>query len=347
MISVDQLTAPLAGSDPCGEDLSLGTSLIELDTLVLGKPETQFGAAEEPDWREVQKRSLKLFEHSRDLRVALALALSLLKTQGLPGLQTGVEVVRGLIEKHWDHVHPKLDPEDSNDPLQRMNLLSVLSAPLGSSGDPMRFIERLREVPLTDSRQVGRFPFGRIYDGKMATDDPAQRLDPAQLDAAFRDTPPEKREALYRAAKESFDHLRGIEAALQIHVSAVQLPNFVELKAALASIQEIIAPYVAQVQATGSGAVADGSPAQDAAPHSGGAQVSSGPAIPGRISNRQDVLRALEQIRGYYQQHEPASPIPLLVRRVERMVPMSFLEIMNEIAPDGVNQVTTIVGPQP
>src|SRR5947209_15550035 len=64
-----------------------------------------------------------------------------------------------------------LDPEDNNDPLQRMNLLSVLSAPLGSAGDPMRFIERLREIPVANSRQLGRIAFGRIYDGKMGAED--------------------------------------------------------------------------------------------------------------------------------------------------------------------------------
>lgn len=340
MISVDQLTAPLAGESPSGEDLSLGTSLIELDTLVAGKPETQFGAAEEPDWRAVQKTSLELFNRTRDLRVALALSLSLLKTQGLPGLHSGVAVIRGLIEKLWENVHPKLDPEDNNDPLQRMNLLSVLSAPLGSSGDPMRFIERLREIPVANSRQLGRITLGRIYDAKMATDDPAQRVDPSQLEAALRDTADEERQALYQASQQTLEDLRGVEAALQVHVSAVQLPNFSDLKTALGLIQETLAPYVAHAATSAANSnVAPGAPATAAA---AGAAAS----VPGRISSRQDVLRALEQIRNYYKQHEPASPIPLIVHRLERMVPMTFLEIMNEIAPDGVSQVTTVVGPQ-
>ena len=208
----------------------------------------------------------------------------------------------------------------------------------------MRFIERLREIPVANSRQLGRITFGRIYDGKLATDDPDQRLDPSQLDAALRDTPEEERQALYQAAQDTMEDLRGTEAALQVNVSAVQLPNFSELKTVLGMIQEILAPYVAHAATAATSAdVAAGSSAGT----SGSASAPAAASVPGRISSRQDVLRALEQIRNYYKQHEPASPIPLIVHRLERMVPMTFLEIMNEIAPDGVTQVTTIVGPQP
>lgn len=343
MISVDQLTAPLSGEDPCGEDLSLGTSLIELDALVLGKPETQFSEAEEPNWREVQEQTLELLNRSRDLRVAVGLALALLKTQGLPGLQSGLAVIRGLIEKHWAGLHPKLDPEDNNDPLQRMNILGVLSAPLGSAGDPMRFIERIRDIPLTNSPQLGKIPFGKIIDGKRALDDPAQRVDPAQVDAALRDTPAEHRAGLYQAALDTLDHIKGIETALKGNVSPAQLPNFGDLKTALTEMRDILAPHVESAVAPS----ATTTTATDAPAADGGAARPAGPYTPGKISNRQDVLKALEQIRTYYQQNEPASPIPLMIRRLERMVPMTFIEIMNEIAPDGMNQVTTIIGQQP
>jgi type VI secretion system protein ImpA len=139
---------------------------------------------------------------------------------------------------------------------------------------------------------------------------------------------------------ETLENVRGIEAALQTHVSAVQLPNFSDLKNTLSSMLEILAPHVAH--AAGPSPGIETSPG----PTTAGAKNDSAPSTPGRISSRQDVLRALEQIRQYYKQHEPASPIPLMVHRLERMVPMTFLEIMTEIAPDGVNQVTTIIGPQ-
>lgn len=339
MISVETLSAPLPGADPCGEDLSQGTSLIELDALILGKPETQFSEAEEPDWREVQERALELINRSRDLRVALALVLASLKIDGLPGLEAGVQLLRELVEKHWENLHPKLDPDDNNDPLQRMNLLSVLAAPLGYAGDPMRFIERLRELPLANSPQLGKFTFGQIDDSRRAAGDSPQKLDPAQVDAALRDTPAEQRQALHLAAGKTLEHLRALHGLLKERGSVSQVPNFGELETALSSVLAILAPYV-------EGAAPPVEAASSASAGAGGSAAAAPAHVPGTVSTRQDVLRVLVQIREYYDRHEPASPIPLMIRRVERMVPMSFIEIMNEIAPDGMNQVNTIIGRQ-
>ena len=64
----------------------------------------------------------------------------------------------------------------------------------------------------------------------------------------------------------------------------------------------------------------------------------------GEIRSREDVVRALERISGYYAKHEPSSPIPLLVDRCKRLVMMGFLDIIRELAPDGVGQIETLSG---
>jgi type VI secretion system protein ImpA len=56
------------------------------------------------------------------------------------------------------------------------------------------------------------------------------------------------------------------------------------------------------------------------------------------------VVRALERISAYYAKHEPSSPIPLLVERCKRLVTMGFLDIIRELAPDGVRQIETLSG---
>jgi type VI secretion system protein ImpA len=337
MISVAEVCVPIPGDDPCGEDLSLGTSLIELDSLVLGKAETQFSEAEDPDWKEVQQTCIDLFKRSLDLRVGVALSLAAMKLDSLPGFREGVGILRTLVEQYWDTVHPKLDPEDNNDPLQRMNGLAILGAPLGSTGDPMRFQERLRQIPLTNSRQIGRFTFGAIFDAKRATSEggavPAG-IDLAQVEAAFRDTPPEDLEVTYKAATEVLEQLQGLEAALSARVGPSQTPNLEELKTSLTALQGTVGPYLANP-------VAAADSAQN--PDENG---STGGRISGNISSRDDVLRVLAQVRAFYASNEPASPIPLLVRRIERMVPMTFLELMTDMAPDALGSVNTIVGPQ-
>src|SRR5882724_7456696 len=164
MISPEQLTAPLAGDDPCGADLAAGPQLIELDALVRGKPKTEFRAAIEPDWVAVRKTCVELFEKSRDLRVAVTLARALLYTEGLQGLSEGLAVIQGLLEKHWASVYPKLDPDDHNDPLQRMNTLSIIATPRETLDDPPRSVTPLGEIVLAQSRQFGRYTFDAIVE---------------------------------------------------------------------------------------------------------------------------------------------------------------------------------------
>jgi type VI secretion system protein ImpA len=66
----------------------------------------------------------------------------------------------------------------------------------------------------------------------------------------------------------------------------------------------------------------------------------------GAISSREDVLRVLDRVCAYFAQHEPSSPVPLLLKRAKRLVSKDFLEILRDLAPDGVAQAEAIRGPE-
>jgi type VI secretion system protein ImpA len=68
------------------------------------------------------------------------------------------------------------------------------------------------------------------------------------------------------------------------------------------------------------------------------------PAGVNGVSSREQVIAALDQILAYYDQHEPASPIPLLIKRAKRLVPMDFLDLMEDLAPSAVKQLKEIGG---
>ncbi|MGK2926590.1 MAG: ImpA family type VI secretion system protein, partial [Lysobacterales bacterium] len=78
----------------------------------------------------------------------------------------------------------------------------------------------------------------------------------------------------------------------------------------------------------------------------GTAAVAAGSAAPrsGPISNRSDVVRALERVCEYYSVQEPSSPVPLLLRRAQRLVEKSFMEILEDMVPDGVSQARIVSG---
>jgi type VI secretion system protein ImpA len=72
-----------------------------------------------------------------------------------------------------------------------------------------------------------------------------------------------------------------------------------------------------------------------------------GRGMPGQIRSRDDVVRTLDQICAYYDRSEPSSPVPLLMRRARRLVTMSFVDIIKDMAPDAVSQVALIGGSEP
>ncbi|HWW71597.1 MAG TPA: type VI secretion system protein TssA, partial [Duganella sp.] len=83
--------------------------------------------------------------------------------------------------------------------------------------------------------------------------------------------------------------------------------------------------------------------AQGAAGADGGRRATP---ITGEIANRADVVRMLDKLIGYYEQHEPSSPLPLLLVRAKRLAAMSFMEILEDLAPDGIQQASLIRGRQ-
>ena len=62
------------------------------------------------------------------------------------------------------------------------------------------------------------------------------------------------------------------------------------------------------------------------------------------VESREDVLHILDQVCTYYELFEPASPVPLLLKRAMRLVEKNFLEIIEDLAPDSMAQIEKICG---
>ncbi|MDR0479053.1 MAG: hypothetical protein LBH31_04485 [Burkholderiaceae bacterium] len=66
----------------------------------------------------------------------------------------------------------------------------------------------------------------------------------------------------------------------------------------------------------------------------------------GFLNSRADVVNAMDAICTYLERHEPTNPVPLLIRRAQRLMDMNFLDIVKDMSPDGLNQVLNLAGPQ-
>ena len=221
-IDIESLLSEVSPEAPCGEDISYDASFLALEDMLRTKAaggvvEGVEEAVEEPNWREIREKSLELLQRSKDLRVALYLVLALLRTEDLAGLRDGLALLRGLLERFWDQVYPHLDPDDNNDPLERINILQSLSPETVSEQDPMKFKQRLAEVPLCNSAQMGRFSLRNIQIAKgeitVAGDEAAEAPGMSVIDAAFQDTATDELETISQATEEALGHLAGITTA--------------------------------------------------------------------------------------------------------------------------------------
>jgi type VI secretion system protein ImpA len=332
MSSFQPFLGPIPGDNPCGKDIRYDAAFLDLETLAKGKEETQFStlskAELEPNWKQVQTAALELLPKSKHLRLGILATLASLQLEGLPGFANGMVLLADWTKNHWDGLYPSLDPEDNNDPTERVNLLQALCSP-DSAGD--RVLQRLAGVPLAESAQLGRYSLRSILESPGKP----------EIDAAFRDTDKETLQLRYGAAGDAIAAVKAMQESLTEKLGAGRAPNFHELDAMLKQIQNRIAPYLGQ---------------ETLAPEISTETSSGGPspgvvqgrnATPGTIANREDVVNALRAVCAYYKSHEPASPIPLLLERAQRLVNKDFLEIINDMAPDSMAQISLISGKQP
>lgn len=339
MIKAEELLNRIAEDKPCGEDVSYDPAFQELETLLKGKPEDPFAGtkAEDPDWKLLRARCLELWPRSKNLRLATALSLAVLKTDGLPAFRESLALLKGLLEQYWATCYPLLDAADNNDPTERVNIIASLAAPVGTAGDPMKLLERLRQVPLANSAQVGRFSMEDILRSETGQARPdGQPAPPASLiEAAFKDTKPADLETLYQAATDSIVLAQEIDNFLTKTLGASNAPDLSLLPRELAEVQKRLAPYV---------------PAGRAAPGEPGAVSSNGVAaqpISGEIQSRQDVVRMLEKMCDYYKRREPSSPVPYVLKRAQRLAEMDFMQIIDDMSPDSVKEIQKITGDKP
>src|SRR5258707_1095940 len=59
-------------------------------------------------------------------------------------------------------------------------------------------------------------------------------------------------------------------------------------------------------------------------------------SVSGQLQSRDDVVRMLDKLCEYYARAEPSSPVPLLLQRAKKLVPMNFMEIVKDLIPDAV-----------
>ncbi|SFG09267.1 type VI secretion system protein ImpA [Duganella sp. CF458] len=321
---MNELLAEVTEHPPCGPYLEYDPLYQELERIAGGKAEQRLGdnviPAEPPDWSDLKQKSLNLFSRTKDLRVAALLTRALVRTEGISGLSEGLSLVRAMLERYWDDVHPKLEIEGEHDPAVRLNTLAFLS-------DSNALLADVRNALIVPSGAMGRVSVRDllIATGKFkpAGTETAPQL--AQISAAIT-VAASKDSSAFEAARHGISGIDAIRALLLEKLDPAAAPDMAELLAVLKAVAQAY------------------DDAMGIAPRGGDQPVTEDPAIQGEIRDRDDAIRQLEKICLFFERTEPGNPAPLLIRRAQRLMNKSFVEIIQDLAPDSLGRIQDIAG---
>jgi type VI secretion system protein ImpA len=329
--SVESLSQPVSEDSPSGENLEYDPLFLEMEKLLRPRSESMVeeGAdtVDEIDWRAVEKCTRDLRERTRDLRIQVNAAIAALNTKGIEVFRDNLGVLHDLVDGLWDSVHPQLDPDDNNDPTLRMSTLQVLD-------DHRLVVMPLERVKLAELKGVGAFG-ARDADLALGREMAGRGEEVPDLNLvrqAFLTADQEQLAATATAVSDSQELLRKIDTAWRAKTEDPSGLDFAHILKALGKISTVIDEFKPTPAVEGDGT---------AATEPGG---QAAPAAAGAVTSRADVIRVLDKVCEYYQVHEPSSPIPLLLRRAQRLVEKSFMEILEDMVPDGVNQARLVSG---
>ncbi|MGS0754804.1 type VI secretion system protein TssA [Roseateles sp. GG27B] len=325
------------GDEPCGSDLEYEPAFLQLAEAAAGKPETQFAAAEAPNWPEVKSLAEALLARTRDLRVAMWWARAVLNLEGIGALPEILRLLHGLLDTFWEQLHPGLDPDDG-DAFARTSTLGSLDTLDGLLGD-------LRQAKISNDRRLGGL---RVRDIEIGLDRLTPKPDESprtggQITGMLGELP-ELTEQLRATCASSRAALLQLQRLMNDRFGADSAVDVKALKAMLDAVTLVLPAALpdqddALANDTDTEAFAL-SPASSTPRRGGGLGLTS-------IDSRQDAITAIQMVCAYLERSEPTNPAQFLLRRAERLINKNFLQLVRDLAPEAVAEIARIMGVDP
>ncbi len=330
-LTTEDILKDIDADNVCGLDLRYDPAFMELFNTLKVKDLDQFsGEAAEPiNWRNVKKLSEDLLAKTIDLNVLVAYLRALLALEGFSGLDAGLNLIKVVFEERWEHLHPQLDPEDGNDPFERVNILATLS-------DYQIFLKPIQQTTLIESKKTGAFNLRSINLASGKSQPTATEVDVSQglIDGAIIEMGLEDLKIRLASISNSLDALNTINKVLS------NGENFAELSKLLIELKVFLNNAIASKD----GEEEPEEVNEDAVTINTHPSVKK--SISGTINNNDDVIKTLKLVCEYYKKNEPSSPVPLVIERAIRLVGKNFIEVLKDLAPGGLNEMYIVSGNQ-
>jgi type VI secretion system protein ImpA len=323
--NLEFLAEPISADSPCGVDLEYTQLLASFDALrIFGNPTP---LPPEVDWPAIRQQALTALEQSRDLRILIHLAVAMLRTEGITGFVSVLAVAERWVMERWELVFPRLE----DDALARRNALSCLA-------DPMAIVAPLRRHVVINHRQLGSITLRDLENLTGQPDSVVSDIgmpDPTQVTALLALTPVDELSTLVAALAGGTNSLDNIVANMQQHAGPQAVPEFAPLAKPLIRIRKALTEHLATRAQTNT-----------MAPqlHTVGATTAAVGTGDEEIQSREAAIRAIDAAMLFFRKYEPSSPVPMLLERARRLVAKDFLEVLQDIAPEGLPQARIVGG---
>ncbi|WP_340608864.1 type VI secretion system protein TssA [Xenorhabdus bharatensis] len=350
--NIDALLAPINSESPCGENLEYDDDFLLLEQSLVGKTEQQFGdfliPAESPNWLEVEKQATNLLlTRTKDLRIIIALMHSWVEARGLSGYADGLDLIKQTLERYWDEVWPKLEFDGDYDPLFRLNTLADIE-----DGSPL-ILKVQNSILLKNVLQ--ELSFRDVYsllDGSI-TEISGYTGGRTRLLKELKQQSSSPEISILVGIR---DHITTLNELIRRHLPDHHAIEFSLLLKHLNTVIEfslLKTPSSAEAPTTDSNKTAPASESVNK-PVSTSVKNTVIPAPSADLSsfdwyeveahNREEVRMLLEKVKLYFITHEPSHPAPMMIDRIQQLIDRNFIDIISNLAPEGLHQLAIIFG---
>ncbi|MCQ2966235.1 MAG: type VI secretion system protein TssA [Alphaproteobacteria bacterium] len=340
MSEFSELKVPVSADAVVGENCEYDPLYVILEDLVRGDPEN----GTDPDWRGLKKNCLELWKKTRDLRVATYLCIAETQINGLSGLADGLDLIRWLLNEYWNDLYPKLDPDDDNDPLERLNILMMLSPDPGAFDDVIMFPSKLRQIKLVSGLNYTLRDV-MIANGEIESETP---VDMNLINAEMM--------AKAGQVKEKYDLIKQINETVSAMIEETNAKLTGGYSLSIVSLQKELKRFTSFYEKHVMNEENDDAESVQAEQAGVGENTSVGSVAPVAVKNskvsianvkassRAEALLLLKKGMEYFQAEEPTSPVPYLIQRALRLAEMNFMDLLQDIAPDALSRGRDILG---
>ncbi|EKS6740518.1 ImpA family type VI secretion system protein [Enterobacter ludwigii] len=321
-----------SGTDnpPCGDSLEYDTTFIMLQSRLqprLGAEYGDFVEAVEPfNWSEIERDAWSLLHRSKDIRLVIMLMRCRMRQIGVPAICEGIEALICMLLQWPDALHPQLLDEGEFVPILRANAFAELDAQEGFIADFRQLL-----LPKTSGVQLS------VRDVERASTYPREEdaLSESTMNAIKKAWTGEAAILSLQKAGQRLRHLHTIlsntlgSETPDFNRLFILLDMFISTEVGITNQYEpVCTPSPQGEESEVIHYVEDSDVLNTQTTAMAQCNASC------LITNREDAQTRLREVRSWFVQNEPSSPVISLLAFTEQTIGKSFGELLQLLPPD-------------